>query len=516
MLHDHKMIGDQVLGTLRAHPDRVAFAWDGGSLTYGGARQMIGAFQRVLMGLELEPGSRVAILSANRADAWCTGVAVLLSRLATVWLHPSGSVDDHVYQLADSNARALIVDPDKFAGHGAALAEQAHDIQVFTLGQSEFGVDLLAARDMAGASTARNYSLIDDLSMFNYTGGTTGLPKACVRTQRQSAAMPSAALINLEIPPSPHFLAIGPISHATGHCIIPTLLRGGTVRFVPRFDPAEVVATIERERINSLLAVPTMIYALLDEPTTRTADLASLEWLLYAAAPISPSRLEDALGVFGPIFNQLYGLTECAPLAVLHRADHSMDRLDRLLACGKPAADTTVVLLDDEGREVPEGEIGEICGRAPSAFLEYWNQPDQTEEAFRGGYFHTGDLARADDEGFLYILDRKKDMIVTGGFNVYPREIEDVLTRHPDVAHAAVIGTPHERWGEAVSAVIVRRPGALLTEQDVIDLVKTSKGSVYAPKIVQFVEELPQTGVGKIDKRALRADYWANEGRSIG
>jgi fatty-acyl-CoA synthase len=282
------------------------------------------------------------------------------------------------------------------------------------------------------------------------------------------------------------------------------------------FDPEKLLATIAREKINFTLMVPTMIYVLLDHPALDRADLSSLELILYGASPMSPTRLLEGLERIGPIFSQTYGQTECYPISVLRKEDHDAKRPELFASCGFPVATCAVTLRDADNNEVAPGEAGEICVRGPHVMQEYWQRPEETEEAFKGGWLHTGDIARADERGYLYIVDRRKDMIVSGGFNVFPREIEDVLTSHPDVAVAAVIGVPHEKWGEAVTALIVAKPGTKPSTELLTQMVKDRKGSTHAPKHVEIVDSLPLTAVGKVDKKILRAKYWAGQARQVG
>jgi fatty-acyl-CoA synthase len=247
-----------------------------------------------------------------------------------------------------------------------------------------------------------------------------------------------------------------------------------------------------------------------------TTDLSSLELVLYGASPMSPSRLVEGIERIGPVFSQLYGQTECYPVSVLRKADHDPKQPELFLSCGFPIAACDVRILGEDDSEVATGESGEICVRAPHVMAEYWKRPEQTAETLKNGWLHTGDIARADERGYLFILDRKKDMIVSGGFNIFPREVEDVLTSHADVAMCAVVGVPDDKWGEAVTAIIVLRDGTRPSAEELIGLVKSRKGSAHAPKHVQFVSELPMTGVGKIDKKALRASFWAGRERMVG
>jgi fatty-acyl-CoA synthase len=243
----------------------------------------------------------------------------------------------------------------------------------------------------------------------------------------------------------PRFLISTPLSHAGAAFFMPSLLKGGSVVVLPGFDVPTVLETIEKHRITAMMLVPTMIYALLDHPATKVADQSSLKTIYYGASAISPTRLKEAIERFGPIFFQFYGQAECPmTITVMRKEEHDPSNLERLASCGRVVPWVNVALLDDDGNEVPEGQPGEICVQSPLNMKGYWKKPEQTAEAFAGGWLHTGDVARKDEDGFLYIVDRKKDMIVSGGFNVYPREVEDVISQHPAVAAVGVIGVPDE------------------------------------------------------------------------
>ncbi|MBD5634737.1 MAG: AMP-binding protein, partial [Candidatus Eremiobacteraeota bacterium] len=329
-------------------------------------------------------------------------------------------------------------------------------------------------------------------------------------------AMTNAIRADFEFPAGPNFLAVAPISHAAGTKIGPVLLRGGTIHLLPKFEPDRVLDTIARERIDSTLLVPTMVYVLLDHPALDRTDLSSLELLLYGASPMSPTRLVEALERIGPIFSQFYGQTECHPIAVLQRADHDAAHPELFAAAGMPVSTCGVKLFDDDGREARAGDPGEIGVRSPQAMERYWRRPEQTAETIRNGWQMTGDIARADERGYLYLVDRKKDMIVSGGFNVYPRTVEDALSAHADVAMAAVFGIPDDKWGEAVMALVVARPGTHPDPKTLIAHVKALRGATCAPKFVEIADSLPLTALGKVDKKALRAKHWASRDRNIG
>ena len=516
-LYAFPTVCEQTLRALARYPSRTAFSWPGGSITYQGTTDMIGRMQAVFTRLSFAPGTRVAFLTANRADSWCAGVAAQLSRLAITWLHPLGSLEDQLFQIEDSEAEVLVIDAAAFHDRGGELAARASGVRtVFTIGPAAYGIDLLAAIEQAGAATARCLAVADDIATLNYTGGTTGRSKGALRTHREYGGFANAILADFEIPDAARYLAVAPISHVAGTKVLPTLMRGGTVHMLRGFDPEAVLRTIERERINFTLFVPTMIYVLLDHPALDRTDLSSLELLLYGASAMSPSRLLEGITRIGPVFSQLYGQTECYPVSVLRKADHDPKTPELFLSCGFPVAACEVKVLDDNDQEVKQGDAGEICVRAPHVMAEYWKRPEITAETLKNGWLHTGDIARSDERGYMFILDRKKDMIVSGGFNIFPREVEDVLSQHADVAMVAVVGVPDDKWGEAVTAVVVPRDGATPSADELINLVKSRKGSAHAPKQIEFVTALPMTGVGKVDKKVLKARFWAGRDRMVG
>jgi fatty-acyl-CoA synthase len=286
------------------------------------------------------------------------------------------------------------------------------------------------------------------------------------------------------------------------------------------FSPEGFFNMVERHRITCTMLVPVMLYFLLDSPRSGSADISSMETIFYGASPMNPARLKEGIERWGSIFYQFYGQSE-APMVVanMRRDEHDPAKPQRLSACGRPSPWIHLALLDSTGKEVPRGEPGEICVRGPLVMQGYKDMPAQTAEAFAGGWLHTGDVGKLDEDGFLYIVDRTRDMIVSGGFNVFPREVEDVLTGHPAVSQVVVIGVPDERWGEAVKAVVVLRPGfepgpALI--QAMQDRVKVAKGAVQSPKTIDFVDAIPLTPVGKPDKKAVRALYWQDSERNVG
>jgi acyl-CoA synthetase (AMP-forming)/AMP-acid ligase II len=315
-------------------------------------------------------------------------------------------------------------------------------------------------------------------------------------------------------------LAAAPLTHSAGVVSLMAAARGGTVVILPRADPALLVDAIEKYRVTELFLPPTVIYMMLDLPGVAARDYSSLRYFLYAAAPMSPEKLRRALQTFGPVMIQGYGQTEAlAGISCLLPEEHfhggEIAPEERLLSCGRPFPFVRCVIMNDENRAVPDGTVGEICVRGDIVMSGYYKDPAKTAETIIDGWLHTGDVGFVDAAGYLHITDRKKDMIITGGFNVFSAEVEGVITSHPAVQDCAVVGVPDEKWGEAVKAVVERSPGMQVSAEEIIALCRERLGGVKAPKSVDFVERLPRSSVGKVLKREVRAVYWAGQSRQV-
>jgi len=424
-------------------------------------------------------------------------------------MHPLGSFADHLYIVQDGALDLLILDADCYGNWAEEIARSVSGLQLLAVGEHPLAPDLtILARSFSPQPLVAPTVGPHDVQRLGYSGGTTGKPKALASVHRTGVYTLQLMVTEWEWPASPRFLSRTPLSHAGAAMFMPLLLNGGTMRVLPAFNPVTVMQTIQDERINCIMLVPTMIYALLDQPRFDEFDLSSLETVFYGASAMSPVRLREAIEKLGPIFMQLYGQAE-APmsLCVMRKAEHDVNDLQRLACCGRPSPWVKLALLDADHRPVADGEPGEICVRGPLVMDGYRNLPELTGAAFAGGWLHPGDVTIRDRDGFIRIIDRTKDMIVTGGFNLYPREIEDILAEHPSVAQCAVIGVPHPRWGEAVMAIVVLRPGHAAAPDELTVGVAQRKGSFQAPKFIEFVDAMPETAVGKPDKKALRARY---------
>lgn len=496
-------------------PDNIAFVAEDVKLTYRESRNLYGRLRATLRRLGLKKGDGVAILSSNRPESFLATSAVMAEGGFYTALHPRGGLDDHLHVLVDSRVQYLIYDPTSFGeDHIRQLATVETLKSILSLGQSSIAIDILEESFTETPSLEAPVPAMEDLAFLVYTGGTTGKPKGVMHPHRSMAAAMHSKLGALHFPDEVRFLAVAPITHATGLYIYPTLAHEGAVHMLKAFDASAYTRAIEEHRITMLFMVPSMLYMLLDAPSTRTADLSSVKAIAYAASPIAPSRLKEALDLFGPIFEQHYAQSE-APntLTVLKRRHHQEPEL--LRSCGRPSPGVELKLLDQENREVDVGEVGEICVRGPMIMDGYWRLPELTAQTLREGWLHTGDLGQRDKNGMIYIVDRMKDMVISGGFNIYPKEVEDVISGIPGVESVSVIGVPDDKWGEAVTAVVVRRPDSQLTREQIIETVRSTKGSIFAPKRVEFVDSLPLTSVGKIDKKVIRNEFWTNQQRAV-
>ena len=517
-LHQGCSYADLIVRSIQRWGDRIAFIDGGEEVTYRGFGDRVSRIVQCFEAIGLLKGQGLAQLAANRIDAFAVMAACFCSGVRYSPLHPLGSPDDHAFILEDGEIEALVVDPTGFAEKGNELVQRSPGLKhVLTLGPGTYGRDLLKEATKFDPARLNPQVTADDLLFIAYTGGTTGRPKGVAHAHASIVFNALLELAEWDWPRDIRMLIAAPITHAAGMMVVPVMLRGGTVIMQPGFDPAKFVADVDRYKATATFLVPTMIYRLIDHPAATPEALKTLGVVIYGAAPMSPTRLSEAVRRFGPIFQQGYAQYE-APntLTVLPQKLHEPDAYpDRLASCGAPIAGMQVKLLDEYDQEVAPGEVGEICARGPLIMTGYWKREDANAETLRNDWLHTGDMAYADADGFLYLVDRKKDLIITGGFNVYPREVEDVLTSHPAVAAAAVIGVPDAQWGEAVKAVVVRRPGVEVEPDVLIGLVKERKGAVYAPKSIEFADAIPVTSLGKPDKKALRARYWGDQKRQV-
>jgi fatty-acyl-CoA synthase len=529
LLRNPSHTGHLLVGALKRHKDKPVLFLGDTTLTGGQLADRISQYIQAFEALSAGAGAAVAMLSLNRPEVLMMAGASQTQGYRRTPLHPLGSLDDHAYVLSDAGVTSLIIDPNPmFVERARRLLDKVDSLkQILTIGPvpaelADAGTDLAATA--AGFSPHQLVAADlppDHIIGLSYTGGTTGKPKGVIGTAQEMVTMTAIQLAEWDWPANPRFLMCAPLSHAGGTFFTPVVVKGGEMIVLGKFDPAEVLKTIEEQRITATMLVPSMIYALIDHPDSHTRDLSSLDTVYYGASAMNPVRLAEAIRRFGPIFAQFYGQSE-APMVITYLAKGDHDE-KRLTSCGRPTLFCRTALLGEDGNPVPQGEVGEICVSGPLLSGGYWHLPEETSRTFHDGWMHTGDLAREDEDGFWHIVDRTKDMIVTGGFNVFPREVEDVVAEHPAVAQVCVIGTPDATWGEAVTAVVVLRPDASRDDTAIATMtseiqaaVKERKGSVQSPKQVVVLDSLPLTGLGKPDKKTVRAKFWDGADRAVG
>jgi acyl-CoA synthetase (AMP-forming)/AMP-acid ligase II len=364
----------------------------------------------------------------------------------------------------------------------------------------------------------------DRVVMLASTGGTTGEPKAVQSSERVWETLIATFWTCCPISVPPVHLAVGPMTHGAGGLAL-MMMAGGTTNIILRkADPVAIMESIERHRVTHMYLPPTLIYALLDHPQVSQYDFSSLKYLVVSASPIAPDKLREALDVFGDALCQAYGQAE-APMFLTFLSNQDLrsamvegsNELPRRFAsCGRATINTLVEVMDDAGNLLPPGEKGEIVARGNIIFSGYFNNKKATDEVSTFGWHHTGDVGYKDDDGFFYIVDRKKDMIITGGFNVFSAEVENVILGHPAVLDCAVVGVPDAKWGEAVKAVVQLKSGQSATAEEIIVMVKAKLGGVHAPKSVEFWPDLPRSPNNKVLKAEVRRQFWADSARAVG
>jgi len=436
-----------------------------------------------LLARGLEPGDRVGVLLPNSIECLVAYYALAKAGLVRVGLNTRETLDNHCYKLADSGSRAVIHDD---------IAGLETDIQI---GSAEFAAMFQHADDSPCAVDRA----LDAPLRLGYTGGTTGKAKAVTLTTRGELAELSAFLMDLvpDLEPGNTFLHAAPIAHASGAFFLPAIARGVRSLVMKKFDAAEFIALASREKASHTFLVPTMLAMILEQPELDGAQFA-LRKISYGASPIAPTLLNRAEARFGRIFAQCYGQAE-SPMVItcLRPEDHN-----RVGSCGRPFTFVECAVFDDDDKVLPPGEVGEIVCRGPQTMAYYWNRPEATEQAFRSGWLHTGDVGYMDDDGFYYLVDRKNDMLISGGYNVYPREVEDVLMAFDGVVEAAVVGLPDEKWGDMVHAVVAGR--ADLDLEALNQHARDKLANYKRPKGISIWPELPKSAANKILRREVR------------
>ncbi len=492
---------------------RVAVEYGDRSLTFAEVDASANRIANVLVGLGLTVGNRVGLLVDNGLWSIPLDFACLKAGVARVPLNARLAAEEQVRMLVASGVTTLVHD-GALGERAGELASRVDGLELISLGPTTAvdALDLLAAMDEASALDPRVLVGPADPMLVLYTSGTTGALKAVEHTQASFAAISANILANLVSPGRDSaMLHAASLVHASGTFVLPYWIRGGRAVVLRGFDPETYLDAVARHGVTEINLVPTMLGMLVATGAAARADVSSLRTAVYGASPMPRPLLEEILERWGPRLVQYYGQTE-APLAisVLDRDDHRDPRLWG--SCGQPAVDAEVAIVADDGAPVGVGEVGELVVRAPFAMARYADDPALTAQTVGAdGWVRTRDLARVDDRGYLTLVDRTSDMIVTGGYNVYPTEVEEALLAHPAVAAAAVVGAPDDTWVEAVVAFVALRPGATATTGELAEAVRARLAGYKVPKRIDVVERIPLSPVGKVLRRALRDPLW--EGR---
>jgi len=511
-----KVWGDIARLNAAAFADKPAFVSAGTSVSFAQVNARINRLANALAALGLSHGDRVAVLSRNRPELFeVYGVAK--GGLVAVPLNWRLAARELLHPLKDSRPRVIVAEAS-YAPVIDALRPELEGVGHFVvLGEARDGWSAYEAL-LAGAPADEPRCLArpDDALCLTYSSGTTGLPKGAIITHR-GALNNCRAMIEdmLELAPEDIGLAVMPLFHVGGmwYHLFPSYASGGTTIMLSEFDPRAVLAAIQERGVTQVHLVPTMIGALLDQPGVRNMDLGRLRTLYYAASSIPLGLLKRAMEVFRHCgFIQSFGSTEAGSVTALLPQDHAAAlgdpaRAGLLLSCGRPFGGATLEIRDASGASVAQGSVGEIAVRSDRTMAGYWRNPEATAQTMVDGWLYTGDLGYLDGAGYLYLVDRKHDMIVTGGENVYPREVEDILYQNADLAEVAVFAIPDPKWVERVAAAVVLKPGRTTTAEDIRRRAAQSLASYKCPKTIIFVDSLPKNATGKILKRELRLQY---------
>ncbi len=509
---------------LREKPNATAVVCGAQRTTFAQFTERVSRLASALRKLGMKPGDRVGMMSLNSTryveylyGVWWGGGAI--NPVNIRW-----SPKEVAYSLDDCDTQILLVDKF-FSAQATALREQSKSLKTLVYcGDDAVPAGMVGYEAlMADAQPMDDMRLGgDDLAAVMYTGGTTGMPKGVMLSHGNLYINALSAVAALPRPPGGESvgMVVAPFFHVAGCGLsLQMMQRLITQVVIPMFDEVAILQAVQTERVTETFLVPTMIKRLIEHPRFKEFDLSSMRLMLYGAAPIDAVLLGQAMeSLPSAEFGQAYGMTELAPtISILLPADHrpGPDQAKRLRSAGRPVPIAEVRIVDGEGHELPPGQVGEISARGPMVMKGYWNKPKETAAALKDGWMHTGDGGYMDEQGYLYVVDRIKDMIVTGGENVYSAEVENAIAQLPEVSMSAVIGVPDEHWGERVHAVIVLREGQALDEARVIAHCKTLIAGYKCPRSVEFRKELPLSPAGKLQKFVLRDPYWAGRERRV-
>jgi long-chain acyl-CoA synthetase len=503
---------------LQVRPRAIATIFEDRRRTWREIGDRVSRLATALRGRGLGRGDRIAVLMLSQDRYLECYLAASWAGAVIVPLNIRWSLQENADALGDCGASILVVD-DAFAKAGRTLAKEQGLTLVYA-GDGHVPDGMTGYEALVAASEPMDDAMAapEDLAAIFYTGGTTGRSKGVMLSHRNITANAFNSLAEGIFGETAVYLHAAPMFHlANGSGMYSLSLSGGTSVIIRAFEPSAVFDAIERHKVTETVLVPTMIQMLADHPAVRSRDLGSLRKIMYGGSPITEAVLDRAAAAFpGVEFRQAYAQSELSPIAtVLHASEKAVG--ERRRSGGRAVFGVEIRVVDDSDREVPRGAVGQICARGDNVMMGYWNRPDETAKAIIDGWMHTGDAGYMDDDGFIYVVDRVKDMIITGGENVYSAEVENVVASHPAVMQCAIIGIPSDAWGEAVHAIVTRKPGAQVEAGDIITFCRERIAHYKCPRSVDVRDEpLPMSGPGKILKRELRAPFWEGRTRQVG
>lgn len=507
-------IARHLANTARWHGDWPAVISPQGELSYAELEARAECLANSMVASGLRKGDRVAVLMPNRLEFLEIMFACFRAGFVFVPMHFRLTAFEVSYILSNSGASLFFLDTRIPDAEDIANARPSSTRLVVFDGNAD-GENYTEFLSRGDSRIALADVSAEDLAWLFYTSGTTGRPKGAMLSHGNLEALALGLIANIDpVHPGDRILHAAPMSHASGLCVLHHVSRGSAHVLLPyeSLDPEHVLATVQSRGVTTMFLVPTMIERLLDEAERRTHDLKSLHTVIYGGSPMPLRVLRRAHAVFGPIFVQLYGQGE-APhvLSVLPKSEHRLGHAERptetftaLKSAGRECLGTEVRIVDDEDSVLPANEIGEVVARSGVVMRGYWHDPAATKQALRGGWLHTGDLGFLDEHGYLFLTDRMKEVIISGGMNVYAREVEEAVHKHPAVREVAVVGVPNDKWGEAVKAFVVLHPGMSASAEEIIGVCQGVLAGYKKPKLVEFLPTLPKGATGKILKRALR------------
>jgi len=505
-------VGNLLLGACKAFSRKPAIIYGRETLTYGDYRKQLLQVAGLLAQAGLKPGDRVAVISRNLPEYLVIFGAAEVAGYVVVPVNFRLTAEEVLYVLKHSGAVAVFLEGAALVELGREIRPQAPDVRLWV----SIGDGIVAGYVNwshwleSGQSEPPGWPVHENQPAYIfYTSGTTGRPKGAILPHQGQIGNVLVQAAELGLAREDRVLLVMPLHHVGGKWLsLVTLIRGATLIVFSTFDPEAVVKSASEQQITVTLMAPTMIYRMLKTEGLDLKRLQSLKTILYSSAPMAPDLLKEGIQVFGPIFAQVYGSTESGCVTWFTKSEHerafSSAEYGRLASAGRPALGVDLMIVDDHDNAVEPGKQGEVCVLAPWVFAGYWRNEEATRAAFLNGWLRMGDVGRIDEEGYVYILDRKNDLIITGGENVYPSAVEVALLSHPEIEEAGVVGVPDIEWGEKVKAFVVLKDGSRLGPKDVTDFCRGRLGGHKCPREVQFVRELPKNSVGKVLRRKLR------------